>query len=84
MRGAKAWHSAPDGVMFQVKTRGRPRKDGLSLTRLEPDKTRAYGLSRIVYITPEWTDNQRTGLVLHGSYNPDKEHKKREELDEDD
>lgn len=83
MRGAKSWHNAADGIMYQVKGTGRPRKDGLSLTRLEPDKTRAYGLSRIVYITPEWTDEERTGLVLHGSYHPDKEHKRLERLEED-
>lgn len=84
IRGAKAWKSGADQLMFQVKSAGRPRKDGLSLTRLEPDKTRAYGLSRTVYITPDWTDDERTGLLLRGSYDPDKEHKKREDAELDD
>jgi hypothetical protein len=89
IRGAKAWLGAVDGVIFQVKATGRPRSDGLALTRLEPDKTRAYGLSRTVYITPRWTDNaeKKTGLLLFGSYEASKEHKladKKKGSDEDD
>jgi len=83
MRGAKSWHNAADGIMYQVKQAGRPRGDGLSRTRLEPDKTRAYGLSRTIYITPEWTEEERTGLFLHGSYTPDKEHKRLEQLEDE-
>lgn len=79
VRGAKVWKDQSDGLLFQVKANvGRPRRDNLSLTRLIPDKVRAYGLQRPVYITPEWTDDQRTGLILHGSYKPDKEHEKAE------
>lgn len=81
IRGAKAWQSAADGVMFQVKAAGRPRKDGLSLTRLEPDKTRAYGLNRVIFITPRWADKDRNGLVLDGSFDPSIEHRNR--LDEE-
>jgi hypothetical protein len=84
IRGAKSWKSGCDQLMFQIKAQGRPRKDGLSLTRLEPDKRRAYGLTRTIYITPQWTDKERTGLVLHGAYEPDGEHKRREDLEEDD
>ena len=83
MRGAKAWQGAADGVMFQVKAAGRPRRDGLALTRLEPDKTRAYGLRQTIYITPQWTDDDRNGLSLSGSYSADKSHKAAEDAEED-
>lgn len=84
MRGAKAWQGAADGVMFQVMATGRPRKDGLRLTRLEPDKTRAYGLRQTIYITPSWLDDKRNGLKLDASYSADKEHKKAEDEEDDD
>jgi RecA-family ATPase len=83
MRGAKAWHGASDGVMFQVKAQGRPRKDGLNLTRLVPDKTRAWGLRQTIYITPRWTDPKHNGLALEGSYSATTEHKRAEKGDED-
>lgn len=76
MRGAKAWLGSTDGTWFQVRLPGRPRKQGF-LTRLEPDKTRAYGLQQPIYITPEWTREDKSGLWLHGSYVPNKEHKKK-------
>ncbi len=82
MRGGKAWEGAVDGTMYQVRAPGRPRNNGLSLTRLEPAKTRAYGLRRTIYITPEWTDTAMTGLVLSGSYMPNSAHSKAER-DED-
>lgn len=81
-RGAKIWKDQSDSMLFQVKAGGRPRKDGLSLTRLIPDKIRAYGLQRPIYITPRWTDDARTGLVLEGSYSAGKEHRQDEENDE--
>lgn len=84
LRGAKAWQSGADGVLFQVKAAGRPRNDTLSLTRLISDKVRAYGLPQTVYITPEWTDAKRNGLKLHASYTPDKEHKKAERKEDED
>lgn len=84
MRGAKAWHSASDGVLFQVKAQGRPRKDGLSLTRLEPDKVRAYGLSSTVYITPQWTDSTKSALTLSGSHTTSRDHRRAEEDEDDD
>lgn len=68
MRGAKAWKSGTDASLFQIRAAGRPRRDGLALTRLEPDKVRAYGLAQTIYITPRWTDIKRTGLALEGSY----------------
>lgn len=82
MRGAKAWQSAVDNVLFQVKARGKPRRDGLSITRLVPDKVRAYGLQRPIYITPHYTNDKRDGLVLDGSYNPNRDHAEAEEKDE--
>ena len=82
VRGAKIWKDQSDGMLFQVKGGGRPRKDGLSLTRLIPDKIRAYGLQRSVYISPRWTDEARNGLVLEGSYKPSSEHRQREDRDE--
>jgi hypothetical protein len=84
VRGAKVWKDQSDGMLFQVKAGGRPRKDGLSLTRLIPDKVRAYGLQRPIYITPRWTDDRHSGLVLDGSYSSSKEHKRAETKDEGD
>jgi hypothetical protein len=84
IRGAKAWQGSADGVMFQVKATGRPRRDGLALTRLEPDKTRAFGLTSTIYITPQWGDNTRNALLLWGSYSADKEHKNAEDEEEED
>lgn len=83
VRGAKVWKDMSDSVLFQVKAGGRPRNDGLSLTRLVPDKIRAYGLQKPIYITPRWTDKERTGLVLEGSYTAGKDHKKDEALDDE-
>lgn len=82
MRGAKAWQSAVDNVLFQVKGKGKPKRDGLSLTRLLPDKVRAYGLQRPIYISPRYVDEARTGLVLDGSYMPNRDHAEAEEEDE--
>lgn len=83
VRGAKVWKDMSDSLLFQIKASvGRPRKDSLSNTRLVPDKIRAYGLSRPIYITPVWTDERRSGLRLDGSYTPDKEHKAAEKDDE--
>lgn len=82
VRGAKIWKDQSDGMLFQIKGGGRPRKDGLSLTRLIPDKKRAYGLDRAVYITPRWTDQRRSGLVLEGSYTGSKDHRQHERNDE--
>lgn len=76
MRGAKAWKGATDATFFQVRYPGRPRKDNLRLTRIEPDKTRAFGLQGPIYITPRYTDEERTGMVLNGSWEPSAEHKR--------
>ena len=83
VRGAKIWKDLSDWFLFQVKAPGRKRKDGLSLTRLIPDKVRAYGLQRSIYITPGWTDESHAGFVLHGSYKPNLEHHKAEREDEE-
>jgi len=82
MRGAKHWQGAADQVQFQVKAAGRPRKDGLSLTRLEPDKVRAWGLPSTLYISPTWTNDKKSGLILAGSYTADKDHRKAEKDDD--
>jgi hypothetical protein len=86
MRGATVWSGQTDATWFQVRARGRPRRDGLALTRLEPDKIRAYGLRQVIYITPAWTDTDRSGLTLVGSYRASVAHReaeKGEEADED-
>jgi len=75
MRGAKAWLSAVDQTVYHVKRPGRPTKDGLSVTWIEPDKTRAWGLNQNIYISPRYTDKARTGIVLSGSYKASAEHK---------
>lgn len=82
VRGAKIWKDLSDWFLFQVKAPGRKRKDGLSLTRLVPDKVRAYGLQRTIYITPSWTDEAHSGLILAGSYKPNHEHHTAEREDE--
>lgn len=82
VRGAKVWKDMSDGMLFQVKAGGRPRKDGLSLTRLVPDKIRAYGLQQPIYITPKWTDSKKSGLMLDGSYSAGKEHRSAEDEEE--
>ena len=82
MRGAKVWKDQADSVVFQVKSGGRPRRDGLSATRLIPDKTRAFGLQRPLYITPRWTDDRRSGLLLEGSFTPTRDHRKGEDSDD--
>lgn len=82
MRGAKTWKDNADQTLFQVKTAGRPMQDNLSRTRMMPDKNRAYGLDRNIYITPAYTDENKTGLTLAGSYAADKEHKRREKIEE--
>lgn len=66
IRGAKAWSGAVDSVMFHVRGRGRPRKDGLKPTFLEPDKVRAFGLRSKIKVIPEWATEARNGLILKG------------------
>lgn len=84
MRGATMWQSLADNVMFQVRHVGRPKK-GLHLTRLEPDKTRAFGLPQTIYITPSYTDDRKSGLMLEASYVASREHRKDvEDADDDD
>lgn len=83
IRGAKHWQGAADSIMFQVKAVGRKRKDGLSLTRLEPDKTRAYGLTQTIYITPQYVDETRNALMLTGSYSASREHTQAEQKEEE-
>jgi hypothetical protein len=84
IRGAKAWKSAVDALIFQVKANGRPRRDGLSLTRMEPDKIRAYGLRQTIYITPQYVDKDRHAMMLTASYSADKAHKQAEDTEEGD
>ena len=83
VRGAKVWKDMSDSVLFQVKLGGRPRKDGLSGTRLVPDKVRAYGLQQPIYIDPVWTDKARNGLQLNGSYKASNEHTRDEAKDDE-
>lgn len=83
VRGAKIWKDQSDSLLFFIKASiGRPRKDGLVLTRMVPDKRRAWGLPRSLYITPSWTNPERSGLKLDGSYSADKAHKEAEKEDE--
>lgn len=83
LRGAKAWESAVDGVVFHVKAPGRPRKGHLNLTRLEEGKTRAYGLRGRWYITPSWSDEHQGGLLLNGSPTPNMAHKEAEDAEDE-
>lgn len=64
LRGAKAWEGQVDSIIYMRKGAGRPRKDGLSPTVLQPGKTRAFGLRETVHINPEWVENG-AGIALH-------------------
>jgi hypothetical protein len=86
LRGAKAWEGAVDAIVFHTKTAGRPRADGLSMTKLEPAKTRAFGLRHKVSIDPGWIQ-KRSGLTLKGKFvlpGDDKKKRKDEEVDDND
>ena len=63
LRGAKAWEGQADSVIFQIRAQGHPRTDGLTNTRLEPAKTRAFGLRQTIHIEPQWLPN-RAGIYL--------------------
>jgi hypothetical protein len=85
IRGAKAWQGMAGSVLFQVAAQGRPRRDSLKLTRLEPDKVRAYGLKSTIYITPRWDDQvTRRALILSGAHKADREHQRLEDADSTD
>lgn len=68
LRGAKAWEGSVDSIIYQIKTVGAPRSDGLSTTRLNPAKTRAFGLRDPISINPSWVGN-REGLKLNRGRN---------------
>lgn len=51
MRGAKAWISQVDSVIYHTRGEGRPAK-GLHMTHLRPSKTRAFGLDHELLISP--------------------------------
>lgn len=64
LRGAKAWEGAVDGVLFQTKKQGRPRKDHLNNTILTPAKVRAFGLREPLTINPSWVADEATGEIV--------------------
>lgn len=66
LRGAKTWAGAVDSVIYQTKSAGHPRTDGLINTYLQPSKTRAFGLRQAWKIEPHW-NLTKTGLELHFS-----------------
>ena len=41
-------------------------------------------MTETIFITPSYTDEAKTGLVLKGSYTPDREHKAKLEEEEGD
>lgn len=63
LRGAKAWEGQVDGIIYHVRGEGRPRKDGLNNTKLQPGKTRAFGLREALTIEPKWLAD-RSGITL--------------------
>lgn len=69
VRGAKAWLGNVDGVWYQYADgAGRPRKDGLRPTVLQPDKFRAHGLRQVLQINPTWTTEKPPhGLILRAA-----------------
>lgn len=66
VRGAKTWVAEFDAMIFHVAVPGRPRKDGLRNTRLEPDKVRAFGLRSNQEIIPRFYNG---GIVLENPVN---------------
>lgn len=66
LRGAKAWEGAVDAIVYQIPGAGRPRNDGLRNTRLQPSKTRAFGLRTAIEIYPSWVgeNGEKSGLKL--------------------
>jgi len=66
IRGAKAWLGAVDQTMYHIAARGRRRADGLRITILVPDKSRAYGLKRNIRISPAYSETMPKGLILKG------------------
>jgi AAA domain len=52
MRGAKFWKGTVDAIWYLRRSAGRPRRDGLVNTFLEPEKVRAFGLTNTLVITP--------------------------------
>lgn len=73
VRGAKAWEGATDGLFFHVAAAGRPRKDGLRASHLEPGKVRAFGLRQELYIEPSWVGaGTERGLALSERQNAPK------------
>ena len=80
MRGAKGWLSWTHGTIYVIRTGGRPRKYNLFLSRIEPDKVRAYGLQETYFLTPEAhgpESDPKRALVLHASLKASPEHKKK-------
>lgn len=69
MRGAKAWKGAVDAVWYHRRAAGRPRKDGLYRTYIQPEKVRAFGLQTELVIDAERVEDGN-GLVLHGTDKP--------------
>ena len=66
IRGAKAWIGATDATIYHLALPGRPRKDGLRPSKLEPGKHRAFGLQDPITIWPRWTQDSlgHKGLLL--------------------
>ena len=75
IRGAKAWLGAVDQTMYHIaSSAGRPRKDGLRMTILVPDKSRAYGLKQCIRVIPSFTETTPKGLILTGElFTPEKD-----------
>lgn len=59
LRGAKAWEGAVDSILFQLRSEGRPRQDGLCVTRIMPQKVRAFGLSSTIKVEPSWCHDNK-------------------------
>lgn len=65
VRGAKIWIGATDATIFHLAVAGRPRKDGLRISRLEPEKVRAFGLRTPLRLIPSWVgEGPQKGLML--------------------
>ena len=61
MRGAKFWKGTVDAIWYLTRMQGRPLRNGLSRTALDPEKVRAFGLQRGLIITPQMVGD---GLAL--------------------
>jgi RecA-family ATPase len=56
IRGAKTWLGELDMILYHTNVPGHPLKSGLRITKLVPDKVRAFGLREELKVFPDRFD----------------------------